>query len=286
MKIGFIGAGKVGFSLGKYFKTQGIEVSGYFSRTPRHAQEAADFTETSFFGSLEAITAESDALFLTVPDAAISAAYQALPREAIKGKLICHCSGALPSTAAFADAEEKGVFGYSVHPLFAVSDCYRSYRELADVFFCIEGHPAHLEDIKSLLERCGNPVQIIRPEDKVRYHAAAAVASNHVVALVAESLDLLETCGFTKEGALNALRPILLGNMNHLAEVGPVESLTGPVERCDVGTVRKHLAAMPTEADKALYTLLSRKLVQVAEEKHPERDYQPMAKLLKGEFQL
>ncbi len=282
MKIGFIGAGKVGFSLGKYFATHGVPVTGYYSRTARHAQQAADFTGTTAFDSPAAAAQASDALFLTVPDGAIGQVYHDLPRDAIKGKLICHCSGALPSTQAFPGVEEAGGFGYSVHPLFAVSDPYRSYQELADVFFCIEGSPARLDSVKTLLEGCGNPVQVIRPEDKVRYHAAAAVASNHVVALVAESLDLLETCGFTREGALKALRPILVGNMAHLAQAGPVDSLTGPVERCDTATVQKHLDAMPTQAEREMYALLSQKLVQVAEEKHPNRSYEPMKQVLKG----
>lgn len=30
MNIGFIGAGRVGFSLGKYFSENGINISGYY----------------------------------------------------------------------------------------------------------------------------------------------------------------------------------------------------------------------------------------------------------------
>ncbi len=283
MNIGIIGAGKVGFTLGKYFTIRGIPVSGYYSRTLSHAQKAAEFTNTRCYSELEAIIQASDALFLTVPDGAIRSCYEALPKHSIKGKLICHCSGALSSQDAFPGIEEAGALGYSVHPLFAVSDPCRSYLELADVFFCIEGHPARLTEVKALLEGCGNPVQVIPSESKVRYHAAAAIASNHVLALVAESLELLEGCGFTEESALRALRPILLGNMVHAAQDGPVESLTGPVERCDTGTVSKHLAALPSEEDRALYRLLSSKLVSVAEKKHPERNYQTMKELLEGD---
>jgi predicted dinucleotide-binding enzyme len=46
MKIGFIGAGKVGFSLGKYFCEHGLDVIGYFSRNPQSALQAAEFTGT------------------------------------------------------------------------------------------------------------------------------------------------------------------------------------------------------------------------------------------------
>ena len=53
MKIGFIGAGKVGFSLGKYFAENGAELSGYYSRTESSAHEAAAFTGSKAFMSSE-----------------------------------------------------------------------------------------------------------------------------------------------------------------------------------------------------------------------------------------
>ena len=43
MKTGFIGAGKVGFSLGKMFAESGLPLTGYYSRQREAAQEAAAF---------------------------------------------------------------------------------------------------------------------------------------------------------------------------------------------------------------------------------------------------
>ena len=284
MNIGFIGAGKVGFTLGKYLTIRGMEVSGYLSRTQAHAQQAAAFTQSAWFDDLSEILAASDVLFLTVPDDHITACYQALPRDAIKRKFICHCSGALSAQDAFPGIQETGAYGYAVHPLFAVNDPDRSYLELADVFFCLEGHPAHLDQMAKLFTDCGNPVQILSARSKVRYHAAAATASNLVVALVDESIDLLVGCGFSRQGALKALRPLLLGNMEHLVQDGPTASLTGPVERGDAATVKKHLGAMPTAQDRELYRLLSQRLVRLAEQKNPSRNYRAICQLLeKGE---
>ena len=70
MRAGFIGAGKVGFTLGKYLAMHGIEISGYYSRTPVSAKEAAEFTQSRYYTSIEEITKDSDTLFLTVPDGA------------------------------------------------------------------------------------------------------------------------------------------------------------------------------------------------------------------------
>lgn len=46
MRAGIIGAGKVGFSLGKYLVERGIPVTGYYSRNPVSAKEAPEFTAT------------------------------------------------------------------------------------------------------------------------------------------------------------------------------------------------------------------------------------------------
>lgn len=76
MKIGFIGAGKVGFSLGKYLQNNcsqnDVEIVGYFSKSLKSAKSAADFTSTKLYINLKNILKDSDTLFLTVPDGSIS----------------------------------------------------------------------------------------------------------------------------------------------------------------------------------------------------------------------
>ena len=79
---------------------------------------------------------------------------------------------------------------YSVHPLFAVSDKYNSYKELSHAYFVIEGDEKHREEIAGIFNNLGNEVRYIAAKDKVKYHCAAAVCSNHVVALIQESLRI------------------------------------------------------------------------------------------------
>ena len=271
MRIGFIGAGKVGFSLGKFFAQGGVPVTGYYSRRRDSAEEAAHFTNTTAFQDIPSLVAACDALFLTVPDGSITQVYRQLPRDMLNSKWICHCSGALSAREAFPGIEETGARGFSVHPLFPVSSKYEAYKELADAFFCVEGDPEGLELVSRLLRGLGCQVQEISAESKVRYHAACVFASNLVCALAQESIDLLEGCGFSRQGALAALAPLMRSNLNHLCQVGPVKALTGPVERCDVSTVAKHLDCFPTPEERELYRLLSRKLVSVALERHPDQ---------------
>lgn len=259
-------------------------MQGYFSQHTASAQEAARFTGTRAFDSLEALLPVCDVLFLTVPDGRIPQVFERLRRLTIENKYICHCSGALSAHDAFPGIGETGAFGYSVHPLFAVSDRYHAYEELPDLFFALEGHPARLEAMRDLLTGAGLTVRVLDADCKVKYHAAAVLASNLMLALAWQSLQLLEECGFSPGDAQKALGPLMLGNLRHIVQDGPVASLTGPVERDDRETVAKHLAALPEGPTREVYRLLSQSLVQLARQKHPQRGYEAMEQLLKGDY--
>lgn len=283
MNIGFIGAGKVGCSLGKLFAEHNLPVAGYYSRTPESAAFAAEFTGTRHFDSLKAILDAVDVLFLTVPDGAIASVWESVRPLHPVGKLICHCSGSIASTV-FCGMEECAAFGYSVHPLLAVSDRTESYRELPNALFTIEGSPEHLPDIEALLRACGCRAQVITAKDKVRYHAAAVLASNLVVALADGAIGLLEDCGFSEPDARAALAPLMKGNLDAILSRGTAAALTGPIERGDAGTVRRHLDALAQDPlTRELYRVLSLRAMAVAARKHPERDSSELELLLSAE---
>lgn len=286
MKVGFIGAGRVGVTLGKHFCRHGIKVAGYYSRSRQSASEAAGFTATNIYGSASDLLADSDVLFFTVPDDAIASCYEGLRQEAgaVQGKIFCHASGVMTAAAAFAGIEAAGAFGYSVHPLFAVSDKFHAYSELPDVFFTLEGSKERRGFMLEWLRGTGLNVHLISGDCKAKYHAAAAIVSNQVVALFAGGQKLLAECGFSPEAAQQALKPLFLGNAAHVAEDGPARALTGPVQRGDAGTVARHLAALGSTEDRLLYLLLSRRLAELAGVKASEYDDISMKDFLDGEY--
>lgn len=279
MKFGFVGAGKVGFSLGKYFTLNGREVVGYFSEHEKDAVEAAEFTNTRKYNTIEELVEDSDALFLTVSDGQIAEVWKKLKRNNIRNKVICHCSGAL-SSEIFLDIAKFGSYGYSIHPLFAVSNKYDSYKELSSSFFTIEGSPEHMNYFVNMFENFGNRIQIINKADKIKYHAAAAIASNLVLGLINLSEGLLCECGFDENSAHMAISPIMQGNMNHIVSQGTTNALTGPIERNDIATVKKHLACLCGE-NRQVYIAVSKKVLDIAKKKHPESNYDDMEEILK-----
>lgn len=281
MKAGFIGAGKVGFSLGKYLAEGGITLSGYYSQSVESAKDAADFTGSEYYRDLADLVKASDTIFVTVPDGTISDVWEKMRTLPIKDKNICHCSGSV-SSAAFFDAEERGAYAYSVHPLYAVSDKYNSFMKLKEAYFAIEGSLRNLEMIKQSFENLGNKVIAIDTDKKALYHCAAVMVSNQMAVLLNTGAEMLTKCGFNREDAEKALAPLVIGNINNMVEMGPVKALTGPVERGDLTTIKSHIEILQRSSrdNLKIYKTLSRKLVDVAQKKHPKRDYEQIKKEL------
>lgn len=280
MKIGFIGAGKAGFTFGKHFRENGYDVAGYYSRNPKSAQEAATFTDTVFYETLDAIVSASDALFLTVSDGAIESVWNQLKELELTDKIICHTSGAL-SSDIFSGIAEKNAFGYSIHPLFAVHSRLDSYKEISQAFITIEGHEKYLDDFRRMFEKMGHGVAVIDKNSKTKYHAAAVFSSNLVVGIFAHAQEMLKDCGFSEEAAASALIPIFRNNCENIVNAGTVGALTGPVERNDISTLEKHLSVLDPH-EKDIYLSLSEEVLKVAKVKNPERDYGALKNFLKS----
>lgn len=278
MVIGFIGAGKTGCTLGKYFVERNIPVLGYYSKSVESAKMAAEFTDTRYFENLEDIVSMSDAIFITTPDGVIQNIWNSIKNYPLKGKCICHCSGAM-SSMIFSGINQMEAFGYSIHPLLAINNKLQSYRDISKVYFTIEGSEVYLEYWRDLFLKLGNKVRIISSDKKILYHSAAVCASNLVTGLFKMAADLMEECGFDKESSEEALIPLFINNCRNVADVGAEEALTGPIERNDVKTVTDHINKLPQDK-LTVYKELSKELVKIAQLKYPDRDYGEMISLI------
>ena len=160
MRFGFIGAGKVGFSLGKYFSDNNLNLSGYYSKNINSAKEAAMFTNSNYYTKLDDIIKNSDVIFITTPDGIIKSVWDSINKELINNKIICHCSGSL-SSEVFSNIENHNSYGYSIHPLFAFSDKYNSHKTLNKAFVTIEGSQEYINYFIDIFTSLGNKVKVI-----------------------------------------------------------------------------------------------------------------------------
>ena len=88
----------------------------------------------------------------------------------------------------------------------------------------------------------------VRDEDRARYHAAACVAANHVVALLGQVERIAADAGLELDAFLGLTRAAI----DDVGELGPQAALTGPASRGDWTTLQRHLDAM-AEEERPLY---------------------------------
>ena len=277
MEIGIVGAGRVGCSIGKYMKEHGATVVGYFSKSRGSVESAATFTGTATFPTLGELVKASDMIFIATPDDVIRSVWESIKEEPIQGKIVCHFSGSL-SSVVFTGMEKTGASGCSIHPMYAFSSKFTSYKKLNQVLFTIEGDEKALATIKPLFEKMGNTVCVISSSDKVRYHAAASMMSNMMIGLYQMGIDMFMDCGFDNDSARRLAEPLLRGNVEAVLTTSPEQALTGPIERNDVETIEKHLKVLNKD-EKEVYVNLGRVLAEIAGRKNPNRDYTAISNL-------
>jgi predicted short-subunit dehydrogenase-like oxidoreductase (DUF2520 family) len=228
-----VGRGRVGRSLAAAAERAGAQVS-----LVSH-EEAG--------GSIPAGTA----VLLCVPDEQIAATAERFADAA--PSLLGHTSGAT-TLDALAAAAERGTATFSLHPL----------QTFADGETPVEGTPAaiagsseeSLAYARRLAEALGMRPFEVPEESRAAYHAAAAMASNLLVALEESAAELMQSIGV--EDARELLAPLVLRTAANWAELGP-DALTGPIARGDRATVQRHRVAVAESAAELvrLYDVLA-----------------------------
>ena len=225
INIGFIGAGAVGCSMGKYLceNSSIAKIKGYYSRTSKSVDIAATFTNSKAYASLEELVNECDVICITTPDDIILKVWEQIKNYNLQQKIICHFSGSL-SSDIFSGIEETKAEKISIHPMYAFSDKFTSYRQLNTARLTMEGSSKAVKVMQELFgDELHHKIFMLKASDKVKYHAAAAFASNYVVGIFDVALELLKDCGFTDEDAFSLLGPLTMGNVKSLIENGTLD---------------------------------------------------------------
>ena len=248
--IGFIGAGKVGTALAVTLSGKGYPVVAVHSRTRASSQRLADsVADCRVCDTGQEVAETAELVFVTTPDDVIEAVVAGLCWR--KGQSAAHCSGA-DSTAILEKAREDGALVGGFHPLQTFASVTHAIENIPGSTFAIEAEEPLLATLKGMATALQGTWVRLSAEDKVLYHAAAVMACNYFVTLVKLATDLWGTFGASPEQAIKALMPLLRGTLNNVENVGLPNCLTGPIARGDIGTIRKHVAALKRAAPEVL----------------------------------
>lgn len=268
-RIGIIGAGKVGTSLGFLLHRAGYDIA-FSSRSPRSLSVAAKFVPAaSIFGSSVEVAESSNALLIATSDSQITAVAgeiaSGIRHGALIGKCVFHLSGAL-SIEVLGELRRKGAAVGSIHPIQTFAALERAIELLPGSHFGVTADPRALPMALELVAALDGKAIAIADADKPVYHAAACVASNFFVALFDCAVRLIRLAGVPEESAASCLIPLVEGTLSNVKELGPTEALTGPIARGDVATVGGHLKALAEKASEELpaYAALAERTAEIA----------------------
>ena len=244
-RIGILGAGAVGTALAIGLAEAGYNVTGIASRDPDRAKNLASRVRgaihTRHVGLLVDV---ADIVFLTVPDDVIGPVAESVPWR--RGMAAVHCSGGTPvSVLDCASVLGAAIGGF--HPLQTFPRNGRPPAPLDDVTFAIESaNPALHHQLRDMAHGLHGHAIDINEKARAMYHLSGVLASNFVVALIAEAAKLWEQFGYNQSQAMRALLPLIRGTVGNIESNGAAAALTGPIVRGDLGTVQAHLEQLRT----------------------------------------
>lgn len=242
--LAIVGAGRAGLAVGHLLAQTGLPVLGAVCRRSEHTARAC-----GILGCLPApvtsFVPQADLVVVAVPDHALAPVTVGLAAQACfrPGQVVMHLSGAL-TAEVLAPARERGAAVMSWHPLQTFPDLPPAHATLARCLVVGEGDAPALAVGAELAARLDARWEVIGAAGKVLYHAGATIASNYLVALVAVAGRLLAQAGLPADAAGAGLHELMQSALRHACTQGPLQALTGPVARGDLGTVAGHLAAL------------------------------------------
>jgi predicted short-subunit dehydrogenase-like oxidoreductase (DUF2520 family) len=167
-----------------------------------------------------------DALLLTVADGELASVAAAI--RPVASTVVIHCSGAL-GFEVLKPHERVGL----IHPLVTIPDpVIGAQRLCSGGYFAVAGDQVAADLVAAL----GGRALSISQEARATYHAAACIASNHLVALLAQ----VERVGASIGLPLEVFMPLARAALDDVESLGVAAAITGPVARGDLATIERH----------------------------------------------
>jgi predicted short-subunit dehydrogenase-like oxidoreductase (DUF2520 family) len=271
--VSIVGAGRLGNAFALALASSGYPIQSVVARRSVRARKAARGLGHNTVGlaasQLDKVP-RSELVLIATPDDAIAAVAKklsVLQTATARGRIALHTSGAL-SSEALLPLQQIGFHVGSIHPLVAVTDSRAGAKSLRGAFYCLEGDVAAVRVARSVVRDLKGHSFSVQPGSKALYHAAAVMASGHVVALCDLATEMLVRCGLTRQHALRVLRPLIESTLKNMLTFDPAQALTGTFARGDLATVQKHLSGLSSKGQSEaleVYRLLGRRSLELAE---------------------
>ena len=234
----------VGTAIGYLLRKAGYKVISIADKSPAALKRALHYTGGEAFRDYREAMQEADYILITTPDDFIWSACQKISLSpAIKGKFVFHMSGA-GGLDLLESAKKAGAAIASIHPLQSFSSIDQAINNIPGSYFGITADKKAQRTAKGIVRDLRGIPFFISSDQKPLYHAAACLASNYLVSLMNTVESIYRAIGLNEKDAKKAYLPLVYGSLRNIENSGSISSLTGPIARGDIGTIKKHITAI------------------------------------------
>jgi predicted short-subunit dehydrogenase-like oxidoreductase (DUF2520 family) len=258
LKVGVVGAGRVGAVLGAALRAAGHDVVAAAGESDASRGRIADLLPGVRRAKPTAVARASELLVLAVPDDMLPNVVRMLADAGAlrEGQYVVHTSGR-HGLAVLEPAREKGARVAAMHPAMTFTGTSVDLERLRGCVFGITADPNERSVVEGLVHDLGGRPMWVPEEMRTLYHAGLAHGANHLVTLVTEAMEILAAAG--ADDPAGTLRPLLTAALDNALASGDA-ALTGPIVRGDLGTVEAHLRDIEANAPQtfASYVAMAR----------------------------
>ena len=246
-KIAIIGSGRVATSLGLYFRSKGIQITGVYGRNKKTAQLCANLFDCKLISDPNHL--EADLILVSVSDDQTAHVINQLSLD----KKIVYTAGSIelneikhPNTGVFYPLQNFN--GDESDTLFSFPILIESKTKTVSKI------------IDELCTHCQIETEICNSEKRKNYHLVAVFLNNFITHIA----HLSETESKSRKIDWNLLKPLIEKTLHIILSDNILRFQTGPASRRDYSVLKKHEKMLNIDT-KEVYNVISKSIIKSME---------------------
>lgn len=241
--IGIVGAGKFAFSFAPALLKNNFKIEIIISRSLQSARIlAVKVAAENYSDKISSLSNDCNLVFICVPDDQIKKVAIKISKLKLQFEKIIfvHTSGAKTSEE-LSSLKIKGARTASFHLMQTFPS--QKQIEILNTFTAIESNNISLQnELIRFAKSLKLKPMIINSGDKILYHLGGVFAANFLSAnfLSAENIFPAKL----KKQSAKILKPIAESTLRNIVKHSAAESISGPIDRGDVETIKSHFSAL------------------------------------------
>lgn len=268
--IGIIGTGRVGCAIG-YGLSRSRRIKCQIIANDRVKRQVRRFYQLLNLKyqarSVCEIAQLADIIFITTNDSAIKNVYQTIYPHLKSNQVVVHCSGVYSNAILEKpkSAKDKRILKIGLWPIQTFPTQKSEVAMLRNCYYVVEAQGKAKEIGKEIVNALHGQAIFVAEKDKALYHIIGVFVSNYLVALLSVVNDLAQYLKIKPAKLLRLFMPIINQTLKNIYKTGVKKSLSGPIIRGDIETIKLHLKMLSKKMPKLLpiYRVLGLKTLEL-----------------------